>query len=448
MKSKRGNRKKTYIPVTVPFSATPTGDPPAIAQWAHSMVWTDRMLDTLIVGVKGGKWHTLIDKVFDHRNLYFSARKVLGKRGSAGVDHQSVEDFSLDERAQLQELQEQLQGNSYQPSAVRRVWIPKPGSSEKRPLGIPTVRDRVVQTALVHVIEPIFDHTFAEHSYGFRHGRGCQQALGRVEALLEAGYVHVVDADIKSYFDMIPKDRLLAMVSEKISDRRILELIGMYLQQEIMEELKTWTPASGVPQGAVLSPLLSNIYLNPLDHLMEDSGFEMVRYADDFVVMCRSAAEAEAALAVVRTWITSVGLTLHPEKTQIVDSREKSFAFLGYSFRGKLRFPRGKSVEKVRDRIRALTPRKSGNSLECIIACLNSSLRGWFAYFRHCHWSIFDEMDRMVRVRLRRLLLKRHRVNRKRQPRTQRWPNQFFADRGLYSLSDAHILLVQSTGTY
>ncbi len=153
---------------------------------------------------------------------------------------------------------------------------------------------------------------------------------------------------------MIPKDRLLAMVGEKISDRRILELIGMYLQQEIMEELKTWTPASGVPQGAVLSPLLSNIYLNPLDHLMEDSGFEMVRYADDFVVMCRSAAEAEAALAVVRTWITSVGLTLHPEKTQIVDSREKSFAFLGYSFRGKLRFPRGKSVEKVRDRIRLL----------------------------------------------------------------------------------------------
>jgi RNA-directed DNA polymerase len=441
-------KRKDYIPVTVPFAATQTGETPEISAWAHSAVWTDRMLDTLNVGVRGGKWHTLIDKVFDKRNLYASARKVLGKKGAAGVDHQSVEDFSEDALAELDRLHEQLRGDLYQPLAVRRTWIPKPGSNEKRPLGIPTVRDRVVQTALVHVIEPIFDHTFHEHSHGFRRGRGCHQALARVEELLTAGNVFVVDADLKSYFDTIPKDRLMEMVASKISDRRILKLIEMYLEQEIMEDLKSWTPEAGVPQGAVLSPLLSNVYLNPLDHHMDDSGFAMVRYADDFVVLCRTAEEAEQALEAIRQWVSSVGLTLHPEKTHIVDSRIESFDFLGYSFRGKLRFPRGKSNAKERNTIRSLTPRKSGQSLDATIQCLNRNLRGWHAYFRHCHWSIFREYDQLVRRRLRRLLLKRHRRNRKRLPANQRWPNDYFHERGLYSLSEAHVRFVQTTGTY
>ena len=406
------------------------------------------MLDTLNVGVRGGKWHTLIDKVFDKRNLYASARKVLGKKGAAGVDHQSVEDFSEDALAELDRLHEQLRGDLYQPLAVRRTWIPKPGSNEKRPLGIPTVRDRVVQTALVHVIEPIFDHTFHKRSYGFRRGLSCHQALARVEELLTAGNVYVVDADLKSYFDTIPKDRLMEMVASKISDRRILKLIEMYLEQEIMEDLKSWTPEAGVPQGAVLSPLLSNVYLNPLDHHMDDLGFAMVRYADDFVVLCRTAEEAEQALEAIRQWVSSVGLTLHPEKTHIVDSRDESFDFLGYSFRGKLRFPRGKSNAKERDAIRSLTPRKSGQSLDATIQCLNRNLRGWHAYFRHCHWSIFREFDQLVRRRLRRLLWKRHRRNRKRLPANRRWPNKYFHERGLYSLSEAHVRFVQTTGTY
>jgi len=253
-------KRKDYIPVTVPFAATQTGETPGIPAWAHSAVWTDRMLDTLNVGVRGGKWHTLIDKVFDKRNLYASARKVLGKKGAAGVDHQSVEDFSADALTELARLHEQLRDDLYRPLAVRRTWIPKLGSNEQRPLGIPTVRDRVVQTAVVHVIEPIFDHTFHKHSYGFRRGRGCHQALTRVEELLAAGNVFVVDADLKSYFDTIPKDRLMEMVASKVSDRRILKLIEMYLEQEIMEDLKSWTPEAGVPQGAVLSPLLSNVY--------------------------------------------------------------------------------------------------------------------------------------------------------------------------------------------
>ena len=437
-------KRKDYTAVTVPFAATQSAETPAIREWAHPAVWTDRMLNTLEVGVKGGKWHTLIDKVFDKRNLSASARKVLKKKGAAGVDHQCVEDFSEDMLRELDQLGEQLRGNTYQPKAVRRTWIPKPGSSEKRPLGIPTVRDRVVQTALVHVIEPIFDHTFAEHSYGFRRGRGCHHALARVEELLEAGYVYVVDADLKSYFDTIPKVRLLDLVGTKVSDRRILGLIKMYLDQEIMEELKHWTPEAGVPQGAVLSPLLSNIYLNPLDHQMADSGHQMIRYADDFVILCRTPEEAEQALEAVRQWTSEACLTLHPDKTHIVDSRVKSFDFLGYSFRGNLKFPRSKSTAKQREFIRSQTPRKSGDSLSTIIGRINLNLRGWHAYFRHCHWSIFCEFDRMIRRRLRRLLVKRHRRNPRRLPATRRWPNRYFVEQGLYSLSEAHAQFVQS----
>ena len=405
------------------------------------------MLDTLNVGVRGGKWHTLIDKVFDKRNLYASARKVTGKKGAAGVDHQSTGDFSERAMAEIDRLHEQLHGDLYRPLGVRRTLIDKLGSSEQRPLHIPTVRDRVVQTALRHVIEPIFDHTFHPHSYGFRTGRSCHQALEHVEGLLTAGHVYVVDADLKSYFDTIPKERLKEMVASKVSDRRILKLVEMYLEQEVMEELASWTPESGVPQGAVLSPLLSNVYLNPLDHHMDDLGFEMVRYADDFVVMCRTAAEAEHALEAIRQWVSEAGLKLHPEKTHIVDARITSFDFLGYTFKGHLRIPRSKSKAKEREAIRALTPRKSGHSLEVIIQRLNQNLQGWHAYFRHCHWSVYQSYDQMVRRRLRRLLKKRHRRNPKRLPSTRRWPNQYFHERGLYSLSKAHTRFVQSKST-
>lgn len=446
---KRTAAMRRYTPLTVPFAATPRGETPGIAQWAHWSVWTDRMLATLLENkVKGGKWHTLIDKVFDERNLHCSAGKVLGKQGAAGVDRQTVEDFEEHERQELRDLHQELRDGNYRPAPVRRVWIPKPGSSEKRPLGIPTVRDRVVQTALVHVIEPILDATFHERSYGFRHGRGCHDALRCVEELLEAGYVYVVDADLKGYFDTIPKDRLQEIVRQKISDRRVLGLIQQYLNQEILEELRTWTPEAGVPQGAVLSPVLANAYLNPLDHLLAEQGFQMVRYADDFVILCRTREEAEAALAEVQQWVESAGLTLHPEKTHIVDMREESFSFLGYSFRGKLRFPRAKSHRKFADRIRDLTPRKSGDSLTVIIQRLNRSTQGWFNYFRHCQGSVFRDYDATIRRRLRRLLLKRNRRNRLRLPRNHRWPNAYFIEQGFRSLTDAHTRFVQTLGTY
>jgi RNA-directed DNA polymerase len=273
---------------------------------------------------------------------------------------------------------------------------------------------------------------------------GAHDALRIVEQKLQEGYVYVVDADLKGYFDTIPKDRLLALVKEHISDSRMLKLLKLFLDQNIMEELREWSPISGVPQGAVLSPVLSNLYLNPLDHQMAADGFEMVRYADDFVVLCRSQSEAEEALRLITAWVEEAGLTLHPTKTKIVDSRVRSFAFLGYSFRGDKIYPRRESLAKMKARIKELTPRKRSGSIESIAAELNRSLIGWFHYFRHCRWTIYTDLDAKIRSRLRRLLLKRHRKNPKRLPRQKRWPNAYFAKAGLYSLREAHFRFDQS----
>jgi len=404
------------------------------------------MLTTLSENrVRGGKWHALIDKVYAELNLFTAARKVTAKEKAAGVDGQSCEAFEEHLLVETRNLSEEIRTQRYCPSAVRRVHIPKAGSpNETRPLGIPTVRDRVVQRAVVNVIEPILDHQFHDRSFGFRHGRGAHDALRIVERKLEDGYVYVVDADLKGYFDTIPKDRLMALVKEHISDTRMLQLIGKFLDQSILEELREWTPAAGVPQGAVLSPVLSNLYLNPLDHLMAAEGFEMVRYADDFVVLCRSRTDADAALQMIIGWVERAGLTLHPTKTKIVDSRAQSFAFLGYSFRGDQIYPRRESLAKLQARIVELTPRKRPGSMKLIAAELSSVLRGWFGYFRHCRWTIFKDLDARIRARLRRLLLKRHRTNAKRLPRNHRWPNAYFAKTGLYSLREAHFRFDQS----
>src|SRR5208283_1719184 len=240
----------------------------------------------------------------------------------AGVDHVSIEQYAAKLDANLARLSDALRTGTYRPQAIRRHYIPKPGSQELRPLGIPTIQDRVVQTALRMVLEPIFEHDFAAQSYGFRPGIGCKDALRRVDGLLKAGYIHVVDADLKSYFDTIPKDRLLALVGQKVSDGRILGLVEAFLEQGVLDGLKEWTPERGTPQGAVCSPLLSNIYLDPLDHLMAARGFAMVRYADDFVVLCRNPEEAAAALAVVQEWTAAAGLVLHPTKTRLVNAQD------------------------------------------------------------------------------------------------------------------------------
>ncbi len=331
--------------------------------------------------MRGGKWHTLIDKVYSELNLYLAARKVTAKDGAAGVDGQTCEAFEEHLVVETRKLGEHLKGSTYRPAAVRRVQIPKAGRpNETRPLGIPTIRDRVVQRAVLHVIEPILDYQFHKRSFGFRHGRGAHDALRIVEQKIQEGYVYVVDADLKGYFDSIPKDRLLKLIQEHISDSRLLKLIKMFLDQSILEELREWTPIAGVPQGAVLSPVLSNLYLNPLDHEMAEHGFEMVRYADDFVVLCRSQFEAEVALLMITEWVEEAGLTLHPTKTKIVDSRVESFVFLGYSFRGDKIYPRRESLAKMKARIKELTPRKRSGSLKSIVTELNRVLIGWFGY--------------------------------------------------------------------
>lgn len=439
-------------PSIVPVEAQQDGAVRLRWSWTAPMVWTDRMLTALEAGVQGGKWFRLIDKVFAERNLMASYDQVEANQGASGVDHVTVEMFGDHLMANLEKLTTALRGGTYQPQAIRRTYIPKPGSNEQRPLGIPTVRDRVVQTAVVNVIEPIFEREFAAHSYGFRPQRGCKDALRRVDELLKAGYVYVVDADLKSYFDTIPHDRLMDRVRDHVADGRVLRLIESFLKAGILDGLKEWEPEAGAPQGAVLSPLLSNIYLNPLDHRMAAQGREMVRYADDFVILCRSQAEAEQALAEVRQWCEAAGLSLHPVKTKIVDVRTEGFDFLGYRFqttqRGRLaRWPRKKSEQKLKDTIRAKTPRKNGHSLQYIIAKVNDTLRGWFGYFKHSCRPTFTTLDEWIRMRLRSILRKRAgRSGRGRGRDHQRWPNAYFAKCGLYSLVTAHAKASQSPG--
>lgn len=431
-------------PSAVPATAQQDGDVLARWGWTEPAAWTERMLTALEEGVKGGKWFRLIDKVFAERNVRVGYSKVAANGGAPGVDHVTVEAFGNDLEANVAKLVAALRDGTYQPQAIWRVYIPKPGSNEQRPLGIPTVRDRVVQAAVRHVVEPIFEKEFAAHSYGFRPGRGCKDALRRVDALLKEGYVYVVDADLKSYFDTIPHGRLLNRLQERIADGRVLGLIESFLKAGIMDGLKEWQPEAGAPQGAVLSPLLSNIYLNPLDHQMAAGGYQMVRYADDFVILCRSQSEAQQALAQVRQWCAAEGLTVHPTKTRIVDVRSEGFDFLGYHFattrRGVLtRWPRKKSEQKLKETLRAKTKRTNGRSLQMTVAAVNETLRGWFGYFQHSCRSTFVSVDSWVRMRLRSILRKRSgRQGRGRGRDHQRWPNAFFAGHGLYSLVAAH----------
>ncbi|QDS86742.1 Group II intron-encoded protein LtrA [Rosistilla ulvae] len=455
LRARREAKKKDteLLPERVPFAAKPREDLDArdIRSWTSRAVWTDRMLSTLVERrLKHGKWHSLIDKVTSELNLFQAARKVTAKDGAAGVDGQDCEAFEEGLIVETRKLGGQITGGHYTPSPVRRVHIPKPGTpNQTRPLGIPTVRDRVVQTALVHVIEPILDNEFHERSFGFRHGRSAHDALRIVEQKIEEGYVYVVAADLKGYFDSIPRGKLMRLLKQHIADSKVIELIEAFLGSGIMEDLHLHNPIAGVPQGAVLSPVLSNLYLNDLDHTIAGEGFEMVRYADDFVVLCRSEFEAEVALEEIKRWVKKAGLTLHSGKTKIVDSREKSFVFLGYSFRGDKIYPRAESLSKMKSRIVELTQRKRPDSIQRIALELSRVLRGWFAYFRHCRWTIFKDLDAKIRGRLRRLLLQRHRKNPARLPRTQRWPNAYFTAAGLYSLREAHNRFAQSlSGAY
>jgi RNA-directed DNA polymerase len=408
--------------------------------WVEASVWTDRMVSALENGVKGGRWYSLMDKVYAPATLEAAWEKVWANAGAAGVDRQSVERFKTNEDLYLAELGAALRTGTYRAQPVRRVDIPK-GDGRTRPLGIPTVKDRIVQTAVKLVLEPIFEATFRPASYGFRPGRGCRDALREVAQLIADGHTFVVDADFASYFDTIPHERLMQRVEARISDGRVLDLLRDWLNQDILKDAERWTPTQGTPQGAVISPLLANIYLHPLDELMAARGYRMVRYADDFVVLCKSREEAAAALAEIRAWVTENGLRLHPDKTHVGDCRipGEGFEFLGYRFEAGRRWVRKKSLTRLKDRIRERTRRTRGESLERIVASINPVLRGWFAYFKHAHPYTFDLIDKLVRRRLRAILRKQEKrpgFGRCRADH-QRWPNTFFAQAGLFALHTA-----------
>jgi RNA-directed DNA polymerase len=416
--------------------------------WVEASIWTKPMLTALENGVKGGKWFSLMDKVYAMTTLQAAWQQVQKNKGSHGVDGMSVECFAQQQEQYLQELQQTLKAGSYQPLPVKRVFIPKAGGGE-RPLGIPAVKDRIVQTALKMAIEPIFENEFVEHSYGFRPSRGCKDALRIVDEGLKAGQTWVVDADMKSYFDSIPHAQLMAEVEMFISDGNVLKLLQAYLKQDVLAGLERWTPNAGTPQGAVISPLLANLYLHSLDKRMAQAGYTMVRYADDFVILCPSQEEAQNALRLVQQWVDDKGLTLHPDKTQVGNCvvEGQGFEFLGYRFEAGKRWVRKKSLKALKDKIRSKTKKTRGDSMETIIKDLNPMLKGWFNYFKHAHKWTFSEIDSFLRRRLRSLRHKQRtgQASFGRSKHLNRlMPNAYFANLGLFTMKEAHSLACQS----
>jgi RNA-directed DNA polymerase len=405
-------------------------------EWAEASVWTDAMLKALENGVKGGKWFSLIDKAYRPGTLAAAWQKVRANKGAAGVDKVTISKFERQQIKYLKELELGLKTGTYQPTAVKRVYIPKsPGKT--RPLGIPAVIDRVAQQAVKMVLEPIFEKEFLDMSYGFRPNKGAQMAIEEVHRLIKAGYTWVVDADLQSYFDTIPHEKLLAKVERLISDGGVIKLLKMWLKQEVMEECKNWVPIQGTPQGGVISPLLSNIYLHDLDVAITGAGYKMLRYADDFVILTQNQEDAEAALSIVQAWVIDHELILHPEKTHLGNCmvEGEGFEFLGYRFEAGTSWVRRKSIQKFRDRIRQETSRTCGKSIIEVIGKLNPILRGWSNYFMKVTKYTLGTFDSFVRRRLRAII---ENYNKRRSFGSgwcnQRIPNKFFASRGLFNM--------------
>jgi len=350
----------------------------------------------------------------------------------------TVERFEERAAEEIPRLAGELKAGSYRPRPVRRHWIEKPGTKKKRPLGLPCVRDKVVQEALRSLIEPIFEKEFLEGSHGFRPNRSTDTACRQLEEELRTGKVWVVDADITGCYDNIDHEKLLDEVNRRIADGKVLGLIRKFLKAGVMEEMKLQDSEKGTPQGGIISPLLANIYLHALDERLESRGITWVRYADDFLLLCRSREEAEAALGAVQEILGAMRLSLSPEKTRIANL-EEGFDFLGWHYQKGRRWPRKKSVKAVRQKLREMTRRLRPGSMEAICAELRPVLQGWFNYFREGNGDTeFGNLMGSVRRRLRSILHRRNKghgigslnLNR-------RWPNRHFANRGLFDLEEA-----------
>jgi RNA-directed DNA polymerase len=378
---------------------------------------------------KKRKWYSLMDKLWNYQNLEQAFYDVKKNRGAHGVDKVTIKEYEVELEHNLRVLQDSLRMKTYRAKPVRRVFIPK-ADGTKRPLGIPTVEDRILQAATKRILEPIFEQKFLDCSFGFRPNRSAHMAIDRIRQDLLDGYTFVIDADIKTYFDSIPHDKLLGLIKEEVVDSSVLSLIIQFLNSGILENGSFYESESGSPQGGVISPLLANIYLHPLDEMMMERGHRITRYADDFVICCKSRKGAERVLrTVVKLLENELGLKIHPDKTKIVDNFEEPFTFLGYVFkRGYFHSPSDKAVKKFKKSIKDVTRRNLTVNLEEFVKHrLNPIIRGWGRYFGiGFSKTLFQKLDKWIRRRLRMIQLRSWKKKRKlhRELRKRNWKGE------------------------
>jgi group II intron reverse transcriptase/maturase len=377
------------------------------------------------------RWYSLIDKVYEPKNLENAWKKVKANRGSGGIDRVSIAQFAKNKEQNLRELHRLLRNKRYRPMPMKMAYIPKPDKGW-RPLGIPTIRDRIVQQALLNTFErfDVFESKFLNCSYGFRPGRNAHQAIEEVERFRDQGYVWAVDADIQRFFDTVDHELLMEFVEEEVSDGSVLKLISLFLKAGVMKEQRFLATTLGTPQGGVISPLLANIYLHSFDTEITDEGYKLVRYADDFLVLCKSRSKAEKALIAVREALANLRLSLNAEKTGIAHFNE-GIQFLGFDIFEEHKVPRKRSVKKFKESVRRITRRNQPKKVEDIIKDLNPVVIGWGNYFKigNVNW-LYQGLDQWTRMRLRWFMEKR-----KTYTSNNRIPNKVLFGKGLKTLS-------------